>query len=129
MKFSILQTMKKFSIFFLFLALLTGGGFAAHFENMVDLTIKAEDAAYNLRIKSLRFNGLEVGLEESDLFKPRKVLQYKLQPGRYMLTWTTEKSGGRWQDDGIKTHERILVLESGDNVVRVGIKGDVIALY
>jgi len=102
---------------------------AAHFENMVDLTIKVEDAAYNLRIKSLRFNGLEVTLGEPDFLKPRKVLQYKLQPGRYLLNWSTEKSGGHWQDQGIKTHERILVLESGDNLVRVGIKGETITMY
>ncbi|MCE5316022.1 MAG: hypothetical protein LLG04_01490 [Parachlamydia sp.] len=101
---------------------------AAHFENMIDLSIKVEDAAYNFRVKSLRFNGVEVPLDESDIFKPRKVMQYKLQPGRYMLNWTTEKSTVRWQDEPIKDHERILVLESGDNLIRITIKGDAISL-
>lgn len=113
------------SMFFLFSATLS----AAHFESLVDLTVKVEDAAYNFRIKSLRFNGLDIPLDESDIFKPRKVLQYRLQPGRYLLNWTTEKSGGRWQDEPVKTHERILVLESGDNQVRVAIKGDAVTLY
>lgn len=101
---------------------------AAHFENLIDLFIKVEDAAYNFRVTALRFNGEEIPLDESDIFKPRKSLQYKLQPGRYMLNWTTEKSTVRWQDEPIKEHERILVLESGDHQVRISIKGDSISL-
>ena len=101
----------------------------AHFEQMVDLTIKVEDAGYSLKVKALRFNGLEVALDEPDLFKPRKVLQYKLPPGRYMLNWSTEKSSAQWHEDGTKAHESILVLESGDSLVRVGIKGDAISMY
>ena len=102
---------------------------AAHFENLVDLTIKVEDANYNLKVKSLRFNGLEIQLDPPDLFKPRKLLQYRLPPGRYALNWASEKTGGRWQEEGTKTHERILVLESGDQIVRISIKGDAISLY
>lgn len=102
--------------------------YAAHFENLIDLSIRVEDAAYNFRVKSLRFNGEEIPLDDSDIFKPRKSLQYKLQPGRYMLNWTTEKSTVRWQDEPIKEHERILVLESGDNQIRITIKGDAISL-
>lgn len=101
---------------------------AAHFENLIALSIKVEDAAYNFKVKSLRFNGEEVPLDESDIFKPRKMVQYKLQPGRYILNWTTEKSTVRWQDEPIKENERILVLESGDIQVRITIKGDAISL-
>ena len=102
---------------------------AAHFENLVDLTLKVEDAAYNLRIKSMRFNGLDIPLDASDLFKPRKIVQYKLPPGRYMLNWSTEKNGARWQEEAVKNHERILVLETGDHIVRIGIKGDDVSIY
>jgi hypothetical protein len=102
---------------------------AAHIETLIDLTIKAEDASYYHRIKSLRFNGLEITLDAPDMFKPRKTVDYKLPPGRYMLNWSTEKSGGRWQEEGNKSFERILVLESGDTAVRVAIKGDTITLY
>ncbi len=123
---TILTLMKQLILAF---CLLTLSLSAAHFENLVELTVKVEDAGYNLKIKSLRFNGLEVPLEEPDLFKPRKVLQYQLQPGRYLLNWSTEKSSGHWQEQGVKVHERILVLESGDNLVRVGIKGDTIVMY
>lgn len=101
---------------------------AAHFENLIDLSIKVEDASYNFRVTSLRFNGEAIPLDESDIFKPRKSLQYKLQPGRYMLNWTTEKSTVRWQDEPVKEHERILVLESGDHQVRISIKGDAVSL-
>jgi len=104
-------------------------GFGAHFENLIDLTIKVEDASYNNRVKSLQFNGEEVKLDASDMFKPRKILQYKLPPGRYMLNWTTEKSPTKWTEDAIKNFERILVLESGDGIVRVFVKGEGITMY
>lgn len=123
-----MPNMTRFLTFFTFTALWAASLSAAHIENLVVLTFKVEDMAYNFRIKSLSFNGLEIPLDESDMFKPRKVMEYKLPPGRYMLNWTTEKTG-RWQDQPIQNHERILVLESGDNTVRVAIKGDVISLY
>ncbi len=103
--------------------------FAAHFENPVDLTIKVEDGSFNIKIKELKFNGEEIKLEPSDMFKPRKIFHAKLQPGRYSLVWSTEKTQIRWSEDPTTMHEKILVLESGDTVVKINIKGDVITMY
>lgn len=102
---------------------------AAHFENYIDVTLKVEDMSYNLVVKSVTFNGEEVPLDKADFFNPRKIVQYKLLPGKYMLTWKTQKGTGKWADEGIILHERILVLESGDTTVRVNIKGTSITLY
>ena len=102
---------------------------AAHFENIVELTVKVEDQNYNLRIKSVKFNGQEIKLDEPDMFKPRKEVVLHLPPGRYPLIWATEKGGPKWAEDGPKIHEKILVIESGDSTVKVSIKGDVVTLY
>lgn len=104
-------------------------GHAAHFENLIDLTIKIEDASYGHKIKSLQFNNEEITLDASDMFKPRKILQYKLAPGRYMLNWSTEKTPAKWSEDSTKIFEKIIVLEHGDGIVRVNVKGDVISMY
>lgn len=103
--------------------------FAAHFENLIDLTIKAEDASFNLKMRSLKFNGQEIELDAPDMFKPRKQIQFKLPPGRYILNWSTEKVPAKWEKEPIKEHEKILVLENGDGIVRVNIKGDFIQMY
>jgi hypothetical protein len=102
---------------------------AAHFENLVDLTFKVEDASFCIKMKSLKFNDEEIKLDPSDMFRSRKVLQYKLPPGRYFLYWSTEQTSARWSDPPVKNHEKILVLESGDGIVRVNIKGDSISIY
>lgn len=117
-----------FRLFFCIL-LLSSPLFAAHFENLIDVTIKAEDASFSLKMKSLKFNGEELVLEPSDLTKPRKLVQYKLPPGRYILNWSTEKVPAKWVADPVKEHERILVLENGDGLVRVNIRGDTIQMY
>jgi hypothetical protein len=101
---------------------------AAHFESPVAVTIKVEDMSYQLRVKALSFNGEEIALDEPDFFRPRKVVCYKLQPGKYVLNWTSQKGGGKWADKENK-HERILVIEGGDTEVRIHIKGDSITLY
>ncbi len=102
---------------------------AAHFENPVDVSLKIEDASFHLKIKDLKFNGEDIQLDPSDMFKPRKVMQFKLQPGRYALAWTTERSQTRWSETPIKHHEKIVVLEGGDSTVRISIKGDAITMY
>lgn len=103
---------------------------AAHFEQIVELTLKVEDQAYNLKIKSVNFNGQEIPLENpNDMFKPRKEIRFKLPPGRYPLTWSTDKGGPKWAETPPKVHERILVLESGDSIVKINIKGDTVSLY
>lgn len=102
---------------------------AAHFENLVDLTIKVEDPSYNVSIKSMKFNNQEVKLDEPDMFKPRKELNLKLPPGHYPLVWIVEKGGGKWSDTKPTTIEKILVLESGDTVVKINIKGETVNLY
>jgi hypothetical protein len=104
-------------------------GFGAHFENLIDLTIKVEDASFSHKIKALQFNEEEITLEASDMFKPRKILQYRLPPGRYMLNWSTEKTPVKWSEEATKNFEKIIVLEHGDGVVRVNVKGDVISMY
>lgn len=112
------------SLFFPFFLL------AAHFESLVDLTVKVEDASFNLRVKNVTFNNQEIKLDDPDMFKPRKTTQYKLSPGRYMLTWATEKGGAIWGTTSpITEHERIVVLESGDVSVKINIKGDAVSLY
>jgi len=104
--------------------------FSAHFENLVDLTIKVEDASFNLRVKSVKFNNQEIKLDDPDMFKPRKIAQLRLTPGRYMLNWSTEKSGTLiGKTSPITEHERIVVLESGDITVKINIKGDTVSLY
>lgn len=103
---------------------------AAHFENLVDLTVKVEDASFNLRIKNVKFNNQDIKLDDPDMLKPRKTAQYKLPPGRYMLNWSTEKGGAVWGNASpITEHERIVVLESGDVSVKINIKGDTVSLY
>jgi hypothetical protein len=102
---------------------------AAHLENKVDLHIKVEDGSYTLHVKEFRFNGEEIKLEDHDMFKPRKAVSYKLPPGRYYVNWSTEKGFGKWKEGDVKEHERIVVLESGDSVVRLSIKGENIAIY
>lgn len=102
---------------------------AAHFENLVDLTIKVEDPSYNISIKSLKFNNQDVKLDEPDMFKPRKELKMTLSPGRYPITWVVEKGQGKWADEKPKVIEKILVLESGDSVVKINIKGETVNLY
>jgi hypothetical protein len=96
---------------------------------MVELIIKVEDASYSLKVVDVAFNNEAIPLEAANMFKPRAEKKYKLAPGRYMLVWRTEKGTGRWSDEPIINHERILVLESGDSVVRVNIKGDGVTLY
>lgn len=104
--------------------------FSAHFENLIDLTIKVEDASFNHRVKSISFNNQEIKLDDPDMFKPRKISQHHLSPGRYMLTWTTEKSGTLIANASPLTkHEKIVVLESGDVSVKINIKGDTVSLY
>ncbi len=104
--------------------------FAAHFENLVDLTIKIEDVNLKIKITNLNFNGEEVKLDEPDLFKPRKIARYRLPPGRYMLNWTTEKAGTKFANESpSENHERILVLERGDITINVTIKGNAINLF
>ena len=104
--------------------------FSAHFENLVDVTIKVEDASFNLRVKAVKFNNQEIKLDDPDMFKPRKIMQVKLTPGRYMLTWSTEKLGTLiGKTSPITEHERIVVLESGDASVKINIKGDSVSLY
>jgi|GEM_PF-4523858 len=102
---------------------------AAHFENLVDLTIKVEDPSYNVSVKSLKFNNQEVKLDEPDMFKPRKEMKVTLPPGRYPIVWVVEKGQGKWADEKPKSFEKILVLESGDQVVKVNIKGESVTLY
>lgn len=102
---------------------------AAHFETNVQVTLKIEDQNYNLGVKSASFNGEEIKLDPPDMFKPRKEVQFKLPPGRYSLTWTTQKGGPKWAEEPPKVFEKILVLESGDSVVRVNIKGENVTLY
>lgn len=102
---------------------------AAHLENKIDLHLKIEDGSYTLHVKDVRFNGEEIILDPPDMFKPRKAIAYKLPPGRYHVNWTTEKGFGKWKEGQIKEHERIVVLESGDSSVKVGIKGETITLY
>ena len=102
---------------------------AAHFENPVDLTIKVEDGSFNLKIKEVKFNNEDIKLDPPDMFKPRKLMQTKLQPGRYTLSWITEKTQIRWSEEPIKTHEKIIVLENGDSTVRINIKGESISMY
>jgi hypothetical protein len=104
-------------------------GFGAHFENLINLTIKIEDASYSHKIKTLEFNEEEITLDVSDMFKPRKILQQKLPPGRYLLNWSTEKTPVKWSEEATKTFEKIIVLEHGDGVVRVNVKGDAISMY
>ena len=113
-------------LFFLFAA---EAVHAAHFENLIDLTIKLEDPSYNVSIKSFKFNNQEIQLDEPDMFKPRKVLNLKLPPGRYPLIWVVEKGGGRWSDQKPAVIDKILVLESGDTVVKINIKGETVNLY
>jgi hypothetical protein len=113
----------------LFLFFIALPAFAAHFENPVELTIKVEDGSFNLKVKDLKFNGEEIKLDPSDMFKPRKIFQTKLQPGRYSLVWSTEKTQTRWSEEPTKLHEKTLVLESGDTLVKINIKGDVITMY
>ena len=103
--------------------------FGAHFENLIDLTIKVEDGSFTIRVKSLQFNGEEIKLDPSDMFKPRKIMQYKLSPGRYILNWSTEKNPVKWTEESAKNFEKILVLEHGDGIVRVNIKGETITMY
>lgn len=102
---------------------------AAHFENLVELTIKVEDQSFNLKIKNVSFNGEQIKLDDPDNFKPRKLISYKLPPGRYMLNWSTEKGVQRWGSDSVAQHEKILVLESGDTSVKISVKGDVATFY
>ena len=33
------------------------------------------------------------------MFKPRKQVQYKLPPGRYILNWSTEKVPAKWEKE------------------------------
>ena len=102
---------------------------AAHFESLVELTLKIEDPSYNVTVKSLKFNNQDVKLDEPDMFKPRKEFKVVLPPGRYPIIWTVEKGQGRWADEKPKVIEKILVLESGDSVVKVNIKGETVNLY
>lgn len=102
---------------------------AAHFEALVDLTIKVEDPSYNISVKSFKFNNQDVKLDAPDMFKPRKELKVVLPPGRYPISWVIEKNQGRWSDEKPKSIEKILVLESGDTVVKVNIKGETVTLY
>lgn len=102
---------------------------AAHFENLVTLTIKVEDPNMYTRIRSVKFDGDDIALDESDMFKPRKVYTTKLIPGRYMLYWSTEKSNPKWGEQAIVEHEKVLVVERGDSTLRIGIKGDAVTLF
>lgn len=95
----------------------------------MDLTLKIEDGSFNLKVRDFKFNGEEIHLDPPDMFKPRKILQLKLQPGRYSFSWTSEKKQVRWSEEPLKLHEKILVLENGDSVVKINIKGDVITMY
>jgi hypothetical protein len=105
-------------------------GESAHFENLIDLTLKIEDANFNLRMKSVTFNGDALKLNDTNILKPRKEEHFRLPPGRYMLLWSTEKAVARFaQEPLIKNHERILVLEHGDTSIRINIRGDDISLY
>jgi hypothetical protein len=123
------MTQKLLSSIFFVLMFVSMNAFGAHFENLIELTIKVEDASYSHRVKTLHFNGEEIKLDPSDMFKPRKILQYKLPPGRYTLIWTTEKTPIRWSEDSIKRFEKILVLEHGDGVVKINLKGENVSLY
>lgn len=104
--------------------------FSAHLENFIDVTIKVEDASFNLKVKNVSFDNHEIKLDDSDMFKPRKIFQQRLTPGRYILSWSTEKSGTLSANSSPTTnHEKIVVLESGDAQVRINIKGDSVSLY
>ncbi len=103
---------------------------SAHFENFIELTIKIEDLNFKLKVSNVKFNGEEIPLDEPHPFKPRKVATFKLPPGRYTLTWTTERISFKLPNESPTTdHSRILVLEGGDTVVHVSIKGEAINLY
>lgn len=104
-------------------------GYTAHFENLIELTVKIEDASFTHKIKSVEFNNEEIQLDPTDMFKPRKILKYKLSPGRYVMRWTTEKTISKWSDEPIKNFEKIVVLENGDGIVRINLKGDAISMY
>ncbi len=119
-----------FNLIYLFLALTPLKITGAHFENLVNLTVKIEDANFNLKIKNAKFNGQELRLEESEFSKPRSVTAYKLPPGRYIVQWSTHKPAMRFANEpAFIEHERILVLENGDTIVRISIKGDTIAIF
>lgn len=111
------------------LLLLTTTATAAHFENPVDLTIKIEDPNMYTRVKEVKFDGNEIKLDESDMFKPRKVYTQKLIPGRYHLTWSTEKSNPKWGEQAVTDFQKIVVIEGGDSVIRINIRGETISLY
>lgn len=117
---------RLFTLLFLFFVMPLS---AAHFENLVTLTIKVEDANMYTRVKSLKFEGVEIPLDESDMFKPRKVHTTKLVPGRYMLYWSTEKSNAKWGEAPVVEHEKVLVVESGDVTLKINIKGDAVSLF
>lgn len=121
--------LKIFSFILILFALFCAPLIAAHFENPIDLTVKIEDGSFNLKIKDFNFNGEVINLDPSDMFKPRKVFQLRLQPGRYPFNWTTEKSQVRWSEEPQKFHEKIIVLEHGDSQIRINIKGDTITMY
>src|ERR1700733_1715425 len=97
----------------------------AHLESLVEINFRIEDVNFKSQIKNVSFNGEEIELDDSDYFKPRKITNYRLPPGRYMLQWNTEKVGVKLATDPPnKIHERIVAIESGDKEVRILIKGD-----
>jgi hypothetical protein len=124
--------MRQWILLFTCLSIFFGASSAlgAHFENMVELTIKIEDASFNHKVRSFKFNDEEIKLDDPEMFKPRKIFTSRLRPGRYMLSWSTVKGGAVWNNNSpVTEHERILVLEGEDIAIKINIKGDSITLY
>lgn len=119
--------MRKF--IFIFMLLFTTVARAAHFETLVEVTLKIEDPNMYTRVKNVKFDGNDIILDDPDMFKPRKLLTQKLTPGRYMINWSTEKSNPKWSEQPVINNERILVIEGGDTAVKINIRGDIISLY
>ena len=104
--------------------------FAAHIENLVSINLKIEDVNFKTQMKSVVFNGESIELDPSELFKPRKAVNYRLPPGRYIVQWSTEKVGVKLANDPPPMlNEKIIAIESGDKDVRISIKGNSITLY